>query len=112
MRCPHVHVGGHAVPAFQVCGGTGFVLGTALAAWLGAQRDIGVGLVLAMAAATAATFFVLAMATKVVTGAESLTFYHHAALALATCAVVATIGGAPAAQYAAGPFPEEEAAWV
>src|SRR4029078_7444481 len=54
-----------------------------------------VGLVLAMAAATAVTFFVLAMATKVVTGAESLTFYHHAALALAKGAAVATIGGAP-----------------
>ena len=95
MRCPHVHVGGRALPAFQLCGLAGFVLGTALAAGLGAQRDIGSGLVLAMAGATAATFVVLAMATKVVTGTESLTFYHHAAVALVTCAVVAALAGAP-----------------
>ncbi len=47
-----------------------------------------------MAAAVAAAFLVLAMATKVVTGTESLTFYHHAALALATSAAVAAIAGA------------------
>jgi prolipoprotein diacylglyceryltransferase len=94
VRCPHVHVGGRALPAFQVCGATGFVLGTALAAALGAQRSFGAGLVLAMAAAVAATFLLVAMATKVVTGTESLTFYHHAAVALATAAVVAALAGA------------------
>ena len=50
---------------------------------------------LTMAGTTAATFVMLGLATKVVTGAESLTFYHHAVVALATCAVVAAIAGAP-----------------
>ncbi len=94
MRCPHVHVAGRALPSFRVCGAAGFVLGTALAAALGAQRQFGAGLVLAMAGAVAASFLVLAMATKVVTGTESLTFYHHATVALATSAVVAAVAGA------------------
>jgi hypothetical protein len=71
------------------------VLGTALAAALGAQRPFGAWLVLAMAAAVATTFLIVAMATKVVTGTESLTFYHHAVVALATGAVVAAVAGAP-----------------
>jgi prolipoprotein diacylglyceryltransferase len=97
VRCPHVHVGGRAVPAFQLCGVAGFLAGTALAAWLGAQRDIGPGIVLAMAMAAAVTFLATALATKVVTGTESLTFYHHAMVALATCIAVAAFAGAPLA---------------
>jgi prolipoprotein diacylglyceryltransferase len=73
------------------------VIGTALAAGLGARRDIEPGVVLAMALGAAVTFLATALATKVVTGTESLTFYHHAVVALATCIAVAAIAGAPLA---------------
>ena len=99
MRCPHVHVGGRSLPAFQVCGGAGLLAGVSLACWLAAQRGLSVVTVTAMGVGAVAGFFVLAMATKVVTGEESLTFFHHALVAMAVCAVVVAVRGEPVMAY-------------
>jgi prolipoprotein diacylglyceryltransferase len=95
VRCPHVHVGDRALPAFRLLGATGFVAGVAVAGALAPHRGLSVGTVLAMALAAAVGFLVLAMGTKVVTGGESITFYHHAVLALAASALAAALTGAP-----------------
>jgi Prolipoprotein diacylglyceryl transferase len=95
VRCPHVHVGDRTLPTFQVCGATGFVVGVGLACALAPQRGLSVGVVLGMALASAIGFFALAMATKVVKGEESLTFYHHAVMTLAASTLAAWIVGAP-----------------
>jgi hypothetical protein len=95
MRCPHVHVGDRALPAFQVCGAAGFAAGIALACALAPQRDLSVPVVVGMAVLTATGFFLLAMGTKVITGEESLTFYHHAVMTLVASAVAASLAGAP-----------------
>jgi Prolipoprotein diacylglyceryl transferase len=95
VRCPHVHLGDRVLPAFRVCGATGFVVGVALVCALAPQRGLSVAVVVGMALASAAGFFTLAMGTKVVTGEESLTFYHHAVMTLGASTVAAWIAGAP-----------------
>ena len=75
MRCPHVHVGRWALPAFQVCGVAGLAAGIALASGLAPQRDLSVATVAVMAPGAVGGFFALAMATKVLTGEESSKFW-------------------------------------
>jgi hypothetical protein len=88
---PTLRVFSRRWPTFRVCGVTGLLLGTCLAMGLagasGLSRPI-VGLLLAMGMVT---FLALAMATKIVTGRESLVYYHHEIAILAISA--ALLGG-------------------
>jgi len=64
-------------PAFQGCGYIGFGAACALATGLARYGGLSLWIVAALAVSGAITFFALAMATKIVTGAETLTYYHH-----------------------------------
>lgn len=63
--------------AFRLSGLIGFVLASALATALAWRGGLSLWVIAAIAAAGALTFLALALATKIVTGAESLTYYHH-----------------------------------
>jgi hypothetical protein len=84
-----------AVSPFLVLGLVGFATGSGLAVVAAARSGGSPATVVGMAAVSVLTFFVVAFATKVVTGVETLTFYHHA-LAMALGVTVFLVGvGAP-----------------
>ena len=90
---PSVVLFGHRFHSFRVCGVAGIVLATAVTAALieaaGLSFAVGAGLL----ASGLATFFVLAMATKLVTGSETLIYYHHEIAILLVAAGVLTLSG-------------------
>ena len=67
----------NAQSAFRLFGFTGFAAASALALALARHGNLSLWIVAGLAACGAVTFLVVAMATKVVTGVESLTYYHH-----------------------------------
>lgn len=79
---------GRSIRSFQVCGLTGFavaiVLGVALAIRLGLSPWILAGLTLA----AVTTFVVLAFATKILIGCETLIYYHHEIAIFAVCGTI------------------------
>ena len=74
--------------AFRLCGLLGYALAFLLAVVLAERGGLAVGVIAALAAAGAAVFLALAMATKIVSGRESLTYYHHQAAVLLADAMV------------------------
>jgi hypothetical protein len=96
---PTFTVLGRRWSAFRVCGVTGLLLGTCLAMWLAGESGLSraiVGLLLAMGMVT---FLALAMATKIITGRESLVYYHHEIAILATAAVLLALLRLPVLAY-------------
>jgi prolipoprotein diacylglyceryltransferase len=80
---------GWRVPVFVAWGATGFAAGTGLAVGLAFATGRSAVVVAEMTVASAIAFFAVALATKAVTGEETLTFYHHAlAVSLASMAVL------------------------
>ncbi|HEY1219108.1 MAG: prolipoprotein diacylglyceryl transferase family protein [Bryobacteraceae bacterium] len=75
-------------PAFQGCGYIGFGAACALATGLARYGGLSLWIVAALAVSGAITFFALAMATKIVTGAETLTYYHHQTAILLVAALL------------------------
>lgn len=74
---PEVRLAGRAVCSFHVCGVTGFSLAVATALFLDFKLGLSGWVTLAIAASGALTFLALAMTVKVLTGRETLTYYHH-----------------------------------
>jgi prolipoprotein diacylglyceryltransferase len=99
LACPTLTVRGKSYPAFHVCGVAG--LGCALATACLMARLLGLSpwVVCGVAAAGVAAFLFLAMAVKVLTGGERLTFYHHAAAVLASAAALTSAAGLPVLPY-------------
>ncbi len=64
-------------PAFRVCGYVGLALAILLTMALVVHRGRSPWIMAALVLASVSTFLGLAMATKVLTGEESLTYYHH-----------------------------------
>ena len=72
--------------AFHVCGCTGLVLATVLAMTLVSRRNLSPSVMAGVILSAVATFLVLAMATKIIVGRESLTYYHHTIAVLSIAA--------------------------
>lgn len=85
--------------AFRLCGSFGFVLGCALAVVLARRGGLSPAVIGALAASGAATFFALAMAAKIASGRESLTYYHHQAAVLVVEALLLRWMGRPLLPY-------------
>ena len=85
--------------SFQVCGATGLLLGTCLATWLAGDEGLSRVVLCGLLGVAALVFVTLAMATKVLTGRESLVYYHHEVAILACCAVVLGTCGLPVLPY-------------
>jgi hypothetical protein len=85
--------------SFQVCGATGLLLATALALALTAHAGLSQAVVAGLVATGLITFLVLAMATKVLTGNETLIYYHHEIAILLCAAAVLSAFGLPVLPY-------------
>lgn len=85
--------------SFQVCGMTGLLLGALLAMWLAGQTGLSRAVLCGLLGVAAIVFLTLAMATKVLTGRESLVYYHHEVAILACCALVLRVRGLPVLPY-------------
>jgi hypothetical protein len=84
---------------FQVCGYTGLAVAVALAMGLTAARDRSLLVMTAIVAVAVATFFALAMLAKIVSGLESLTYYHHQLAVLGTTTLLLWATGQPILPY-------------
>jgi prolipoprotein diacylglyceryltransferase len=85
--------------SFHICGVTGLALGTSLALTLGAHAGLSRAVVVVLLASGVFTFLALAMATKIVTGRESLVYYHHEVAILSVSAGLLAALGLPVLPY-------------
>ena len=93
------HAAGGSVPAFQVCGGAGFMLAVAASLALAWRTGLAEWAVLSLAAFGAMTFLALAMFVKVVTGVERLVYYHHEIAVVAASALLLRLLRLPLPPY-------------
>jgi hypothetical protein len=96
---PRVTVLGRSVSSFHVCGVCGLSLGLSLALVLAHQAQLSQSVVVILFAMGLFTFLALAMATKIVTGHESLVYYHHEVAILSTSTVLLAGLGLPVLPY-------------
>ena len=77
MVSPEIELSGRSWPAFQVCGIVGLLLALALAATLVYRLDLSFAIMAAIVLCALATFYVLCLAAKLITGEERMIYYHH-----------------------------------
>ncbi len=87
------------VPAFQVCGGIGLLLALVTGAGLARFAALSLPMVAVLGLSGCATFLVLAMGEKVLTGRERLVYYHHQTAVLIVSAAVLWAMGRPVLLY-------------
>ena len=81
--------------AFRVCGVAGFAAACAVALAICAGRGLSLGVEAVLIATAVLVFATVGLATKAITGRESLTYYHHEIAVLAAVALMAWALGAP-----------------
>lgn len=87
------------ISSFHFFGVIGFLCGTALGVWLCAATQLAVGTILLMSLTGAGVFFLLAIGAKIITGKESIVYYHHEIAILITCAIVLKLMREPVLPY-------------
>ncbi len=87
--------GGRTLAPFRLCGLLGLAAAIAVALGLSAARQLSIPVEVALIATAISVFFGLALATKALTGRETLTYYHHEIAVLAAVAALAAVLGAP-----------------
>lgn len=96
---PEIRIGKWPFSVFQLCGYTGlilsFLLVVSLVTYLGLSQFIMAGIVIA----AVATFFVLAMATKIIIGEERLIYYHHEIAIMLVATIVLWLLNEPILPY-------------
>ncbi|CAN7510845.1 prolipoprotein diacylglyceryl transferase [Variovorax sp. LjRoot84] len=90
---------GRRVHSFRACGVMGLLLATALALALTAHAGLSQVVAAGLLATGLITFLVLAMATKALTGNETLIYYHHEVAILLCAAAVLSAFGLPVLPY-------------
>ena len=94
-----LHVAGKRLPAFQICGTAGLCLAV-VASWaLVARRGLSPWILAAIAVAAVSTFLALTMLTKIVTGVETLVYYHHEIAVISVAAVLLSVLHRPVLPY-------------
>jgi len=86
---------GRAVAPFRLSGLAGLAAAVAVALGLSGALHLSIPVELALIATAIAVFLGLALATKAMTGRETLIYYHHEIAVLAAVAAVAAVLGAP-----------------
>jgi hypothetical protein len=74
---PEVNALHLSMPAYQVCGCVGLVLAALLSLNLAARLGFSPWVISALLLAAALTFYALVLVTKILTGKERITYYHH-----------------------------------
>lgn len=87
------------ISSFHFYGVTGFIVGTLLGAGIAYVQQLSVTTVLLLSLTGAAVFFALAIGAKIITGKESIVYYHHEIAILILCAIVLKIMHEPVLVY-------------
>jgi hypothetical protein len=87
------------INSFHLFGISGYLLGTLLGVWLCYFLGLDVKIILLMTIVGAATFFFLAFAAKMITGRETIVYYHHEIAILILCSIVLKLLGVPVLVY-------------
>src|ERR1700687_4537897 len=77
----------HSSLTFQVCGCTGLALAIMLAMTLVGHDGLSQWVMVGIIGTAVATFLALVMATKIITGEERITYYHHEIAVIFTTAI-------------------------
>lgn len=96
---PELTLLGRRVSSFHVCGTTGLVFGPLLGMVLVTRLGLSPQVLGILVTVSFATFVLLALATKVVTGEERLIYYHHEIAILVACALTLRLLGRPVLPY-------------
>ena len=83
----HLILFGGRVPAYQVCGYTGFLAGAVQSLILVKALGLSYLVLLGMTGMVILTFYGLVMVTKVLTGEEQIIYYHHEIAVMAMIAL-------------------------
>ena len=96
---PSIDVLGRSISSFFTIGALGFVVGIGLPAAIATSLGRSSAVILGLGAVAILTFLGLAMWTRIRTGDESLTFYHHAIAVILAVVAALVIGGQPLLPY-------------
>ena len=96
---PSVSVAGRRVPGFQLWGLVGLGAAVSLSALVVEQRGLSLGVMATIDVVAVLTFLALALLTKVATGVERLTYYHHEIAVIVVTAIGLHLAGRPVAAY-------------
>src|ERR1035441_1683633 len=96
---PGIRLFGKTRPSFQVCGVAGLCLAVFMSLVLVERRGLSPWILAAIAVAAVSTFLSLAMLTKIVTGAETLVYYHHEIAVISVAAVLLSVLHRPVLPY-------------
>jgi prolipoprotein diacylglyceryltransferase len=87
------------ISAFHFYGVMGFIVGSVLGACIAYVLQLSVATVLLLSVTGAAVFFALAIGAKVITGEETIVYYHHEIAILIMCAIVLGVMHEPVLAY-------------
>ena len=96
---PSIRLLGRSVSSFLAIGALGFVVGIGLPAVIAPSVGRSTGVIAGLGGVAILVFLGLAMWTKVRTGDESLTFYHHAVAVIVAVVAALVVGGQPILPY-------------
>jgi type III secretory pathway component EscS len=88
-----------ALPAFQVCGYIGFVVGLVQSLALIKVSSLSLLILLGMTGVVILTFYGLVTATKIITGEEQIIYYHHEIAVMAMIALFLRLTHQPMLPY-------------
>jgi hypothetical protein len=94
-----IRVFGRSLPAFQVCGTVGLVLGIVLTQGIAALRGLSPWVLAATALAAVLTFLGVALVTLIVTGREKLVYYRHEVAVVVVVTLLLRFLGEPVLPY-------------
>lgn len=95
----HIRIFGRRFHTFHFFGITGFITGGLLGAVLCLMLGVSAWPILLMSLTAVATFFLLAILAKIITGREVIVYYHHEIGILIMCAVVFRLFHVPVLAY-------------
>jgi hypothetical protein len=90
-----MRLAGRDVSAFRAWGWSGFAVATAVALGFCSARGLSLATEVVLIGVAVATFLAVALVTKIATGHETLTYYHHEIAVLAMVGLVAAAADAP-----------------
>jgi prolipoprotein diacylglyceryltransferase len=99
LICLEVHMFHSSWPAFQACGYAGLMCAVILVMILAMHLGLSLWVVSVITLAAVLTFFALVMLTKVLTGEERITYYHHEIAVIAVSALVMRLLRQPILPY-------------
>ena len=95
----HIKLFNRKIQSFHFFGITGYILGTSLGVILAIHLNLDPKIVLLMAGIGAATFFLLAVLAKTITGEETIVYYHHEIAILVICFLALKLLHLPVLNY-------------